>query len=64
MLTFGHHGQRPFIAGLTSKLFKYELLIKKLSIAEKEFELIVAGKSTMLLRLKDCKILLSFFDYL
>jgi hypothetical protein len=45
--------------GIISILFMYELSIKKLSIIEKEFKLILVGKLTMLLRLKDCKILLS-----
>ena len=38
---------------------KYKLSIKKLSVVEEELKLILVGKLTMLLRLKDCRILLS-----
>ena len=45
--------------GMISNLFKYELSIKTLSIVESEFGPIQVRKFTMLLRLNDCKILLS-----
>jgi hypothetical protein len=50
--------ERPFIEGLTSNSFKYKLSIKKLSIVEEVFELILVAKLTILLRLKDYRILL------
>jgi hypothetical protein len=53
--------KRPFLMGMISNLFKYELSIKTLSIVESEFGPIQVRKFTMLLRLNDCKILLSWF---
>jgi len=44
---------------IISNLFKYELSIKIISIAEKEFGPILVGKLTMLLRLKESAILSS-----
>jgi len=43
--------ERPFIKGIISNLFEYELSIKKLSIIEQEWKLIIVGKLTILLRL-------------
>jgi hypothetical protein len=50
-----------FIKEIISNLFKYELSVKTLSTAEKEFGLILVGKLTMLPRLKESKTLSSWF---
>ena len=48
---------------MISNLFKYELSIKAFSVVEKKVGPILVGKLMMLLRLKECKILSSWFLY-